>query len=371
MTTQINVIVDNGGLSAKAKQQTQANRWAKLEGDNRQKVGAKGLQQRDANRLLSGIDANGRPLYGTPPAQQLRRDEPAAFRNTALDVMLTPLATPLGTTAINALTSAAGIDESKQSTALRYKEKFGYFYVVKYQEYLSALTSAESFLYYPFAPEEGKSSVARPNRSGLSRRLVLQTRGGNKGLASGSGIYPTIELWVYLPANLPDAPSGALYLELLGSKPFSNAATYRNEYRSIFGFQLGLGSGGVGGYQPNLSNQYLANYLGNQYVEVYDPGLQLPLGAWSHLAAQLRPGVVEYFVNGSKVRQVTIGGDGIETPDISPALDGYTGMVLSVRFDESPNTYTTFVPTDWWFVRGVRYTAKPRYDSGGFTPVHY
>lgn len=80
MTTQINVIVDNGGLSAKAKQQTQANRWQKLEQNNRQKVEAKGIQQRDANRAQQGIGANGRPLYGTPPAQPLRRDEPAAWR---------------------------------------------------------------------------------------------------------------------------------------------------------------------------------------------------------------------------------------------------------------------------------------------------
>lgn len=80
MTTQINVIVDNGGLSAKAKQQTQVNRWQKLEQDNRQKVEQQGLQQRDAERLLRGIGPDGRPLYGTPPAQPQRRDEPAAFR---------------------------------------------------------------------------------------------------------------------------------------------------------------------------------------------------------------------------------------------------------------------------------------------------
>lgn len=80
MTTQINVIVDNGGLSAKAKQQTQANRWSKLESDNRQKVQATGTQQRGANRAQQGIGPDGRPLYGSPPAQPLRRDEPAAFR---------------------------------------------------------------------------------------------------------------------------------------------------------------------------------------------------------------------------------------------------------------------------------------------------
>lgn len=84
MSTQINVIVDNGGLSEKARRQTQSNRWSKLESDNRQKVEATGTKQRDANRAQQGIGPDGRPLYGTPASQPLRRDEPAAFRPMGL-----------------------------------------------------------------------------------------------------------------------------------------------------------------------------------------------------------------------------------------------------------------------------------------------
>lgn len=80
MTTQINVNVDNGGLSAKARQQTQANRWARLEQDGRTKAEQRGLQQRNAERLTRGIGPDGRPLYGTAPTQQGRRDEPVARR---------------------------------------------------------------------------------------------------------------------------------------------------------------------------------------------------------------------------------------------------------------------------------------------------
>lgn len=92
MGTQINVIVDNGGLSAKAKQQTQANRWSKLESANRQKVEAAGTQQRDATRAQQGIGADGRPLFGTPPAQVLRRDEPAARQlgGNKIDMLMVP-----------------------------------------------------------------------------------------------------------------------------------------------------------------------------------------------------------------------------------------------------------------------------------------
>lgn len=90
MTTQINVIVDNGGLSAKAKRQTQANRWQKLEQDNRQKVEAKALQQPDASRVQQGGGPDGRPLYGTPQVQPMRRDEPSAFRSGSYELSLVP-----------------------------------------------------------------------------------------------------------------------------------------------------------------------------------------------------------------------------------------------------------------------------------------
>lgn len=81
MSTYINVTVDGGGLSERAKAQTNANRQAKLEGDNRQKVEAQGRDQRDATRAQQGIGPDGQPLYGTPARNTLRRDEPAAFRS--------------------------------------------------------------------------------------------------------------------------------------------------------------------------------------------------------------------------------------------------------------------------------------------------
>lgn len=88
MSTQINVIVDDGGLSAKAKQQTQANRWQKLEEAQRAKVAQKTHKQRDAQRLQNGIGLDGRPQYGGASAQSLRLDEPAANRSGDYSVLL-------------------------------------------------------------------------------------------------------------------------------------------------------------------------------------------------------------------------------------------------------------------------------------------
>lgn len=88
MSTQINVIVDDGGLSEKARQQVQANRWQKLEQAQRAKVEQKAQKQRDAQRLQNGIGFDGRPLYGSASARSLRLDELAANRLGDYSVLL-------------------------------------------------------------------------------------------------------------------------------------------------------------------------------------------------------------------------------------------------------------------------------------------
>ncbi|NBN87550.1 MAG: hypothetical protein EBV32_00425 [Proteobacteria bacterium] len=80
MSTYINVTVGKTGLSDKAKQQTNANRQAKLEADARDKAEVEGKRQRDANRAEQGIGPDGKPLYGQPLQTAARKDEPAAFR---------------------------------------------------------------------------------------------------------------------------------------------------------------------------------------------------------------------------------------------------------------------------------------------------
>lgn len=82
MSTYINVTVGKAGLSDQAKQQTNANRQAKLEADARNKAEVDGKRQRDANRALQGIGPDGKPLYGQLLQATVRRDEPAAWRRT-------------------------------------------------------------------------------------------------------------------------------------------------------------------------------------------------------------------------------------------------------------------------------------------------
>lgn len=85
MSTYINVTVGKAGLSDKAKQQTNANRQAKLEADARDKAEVDGKRQRDANRALQGIGPDGKSLFGQPLQTAVRKDEPAAWRRTLGD----------------------------------------------------------------------------------------------------------------------------------------------------------------------------------------------------------------------------------------------------------------------------------------------
>lgn len=90
MTTQINVIVDNGGLSAKAKQQTNANRWAKLEKDGKELVANRASNERENALARVGLDPKGNPLYGTSPQLQVRKDEPAATQQGQVAILVVP-----------------------------------------------------------------------------------------------------------------------------------------------------------------------------------------------------------------------------------------------------------------------------------------
>lgn len=80
MSTQINVIVDDGGLSNKAKQQTQANRWGKLEADASAVAERKGRKQRDDNRAQQGLTPTGQSESGYRAKARYSPDEVAANR---------------------------------------------------------------------------------------------------------------------------------------------------------------------------------------------------------------------------------------------------------------------------------------------------
>lgn len=101
MTTNINVAVNSGGLPKRARQQSAANRQAKLERDNLAKVEARAMDARTAALRKALLGTDGKPLFGTSSPATARRDEPAASRQPLIEEwLLRPAATaenPAGT----------------------------------------------------------------------------------------------------------------------------------------------------------------------------------------------------------------------------------------------------------------------------------
>jgi hypothetical protein len=93
MSTTINVTVDDGGLPAKNRQQTAANRQAYVQGRASQQAAQQGADQRAADRRAAGLDpTTGRPLASAGASSRLPRidQEPAANRGGFRGVLLTP-----------------------------------------------------------------------------------------------------------------------------------------------------------------------------------------------------------------------------------------------------------------------------------------
>jgi hypothetical protein len=95
MSTQINVVVDGGGLVDRSKEQTQANRWAKAEADARQAALDEGLRQRDGRLQQDGRAPDGGPLYGSASDARSRLDEPVGRVNLAESMLMLPTSGPV------------------------------------------------------------------------------------------------------------------------------------------------------------------------------------------------------------------------------------------------------------------------------------
>jgi hypothetical protein len=90
MSTQINVTVDSGGLSDKARQLQTAARQAQLEKERTINLSAEALDERVAAQAAKGLSLDGLPLYGPGFKQPQIERRPAANRTGGLHIFLEP-----------------------------------------------------------------------------------------------------------------------------------------------------------------------------------------------------------------------------------------------------------------------------------------
>ncbi|MEN9828002.1 MAG: hypothetical protein RJA11_618 [Bacteroidota bacterium] len=208
MTTQINITVDSGGLSERAKQQQQAARQAQLEKERTLNLSAEALDKRVAAQAAKGQSLNGQPLYTAGFKQPQVERRPAANRASSETVILTPLAAPLGTNIISPLTIPANESVIADPNSLRYKEKFGNFFLVgpAYGGGATTVLPTDPGLFSDFGPSLGKNSIRITDDSpsvSISafkyHSIAAQTLGGRKKMPVGSNAPFTVEAWLYVP----------------------------------------------------------------------------------------------------------------------------------------------------------------------------
>ena len=99
MSTQINVTVESGGLSDKARQLQTAARQAQLEKERTINLSAEALDKRVAAQAAKGLSPDGLPLYGPGFKQPQIERRPAANRTGSMHG-LTPVGTFTGTVSV-------------------------------------------------------------------------------------------------------------------------------------------------------------------------------------------------------------------------------------------------------------------------------
>jgi hypothetical protein len=80
MSTEINIVIGGSDLRQRATEQTNANRFAKIESDSQKKALAKGRAERSKEQAKKGEDEAGKPTSSPMAPAKLRKDDPAANR---------------------------------------------------------------------------------------------------------------------------------------------------------------------------------------------------------------------------------------------------------------------------------------------------
>lgn len=332
MSTQINITVDSGGLSRKAKQQTAVNRLLKMEDDHQKKVGKEAADKREAALKAKLLGPDGKPLYGVPAPAPVRKEEPAAFRYGYTGIVIEP--------------SAGHVNHVWPFNARKLKG-------------VSVRTPSGSDL--TFLPSGGPSGskaftwTTTNNSSLMQQRFELYYPEGTPATLNANTW--TVEAWIKTggsgagPGEEGNASdyTGAVITALFNTVIISIEADFSaNRYLRIE----------IRGAQPN------AEALGNAYNKYFYPGT-LTTNTWHHVAVTQATNGYFIFLDGA-----LLDNPGFVTSTSNPfygmlentpylQVTG-NGMIYNTWRQELRGPYNAAI-------HGYRITAKALYQSA-FTP---
>ncbi len=367
MSTQINITVDSGGLTDRAKQQQQAARQAQLEKERTLNLSAEALDKRVAAQAAKGLSVDGQPLNSSGFKQPQIERRPAATR-TDSRIILTPLKRVFGSKNVSYLQFEGGQEDILDPESRKCREKFGYFYAD-----LGAVASSDeanaAFFSATAGPLPNTSAVVVPP-DGIVR---FQTQGKNKNIKTGANSPFTLEAWVYTDTTLsPNRPF--LYNEItIGLAAPSIEPTFLNQLKSICQLRIGFAPSSVFTFTNAYTYAYssssginalliLSSTQSNESDGRYPHPTVVPVqNAWNHLAIMMAGNYLYWFVNGSLCASV-YSTQGVEGDDLSLAFNSYTEVVADIYAIAGLGNL---------YLRGLKFTPKAVYSTSGFTPNYY
>lgn len=348
MSTEINVIVDDGGLSARARQQTQANRWSKLDAEARAKAEQKAKDEKAKQDAKTGSTQDGQRSRST-----FRAEEPAAFRFGHPWLLLVPDQGPmnlngdiLGRSNIRGANLFVG--ESTFAPQMNLKPfTFGVF----------GGPDGSALLEAPDGSKEYGRVVARSQSIGAKVRyqaftLEFYARSGRSGTElsnSNMTLDPVAGVYVTFSLRAPDNSVMTIDMRHERVAVYPGPTIYSSEYIDI----------GVTNYKPGAVQGYLSysSYRGPTH----------PLGSWHHYCVVKREDSINGYVNGVPVILngffgVAGGSGGATIADAWRDLDP-----TMVEVTVEGGSYASDPPSPP-AIHGLRFVGKALYPPQGFTP---
>lgn len=360
MSTTINVTIDDGGLPARNRQQTAANRQAFVQGQASQQAAQQGADQRAADRRAAGLDpSTGRPLASAGASSRLPRidQEPAANRRglesftfapsiqdqtwitsdpTSYELLSTDLvlAAPqyAGSVAYSG-TDGPGINTPKlRATALGWRS-----------------LGAENIKFTPVLSSRGITLEHWANFGPHGTPIYNENRNAN--VVSAISVSPIGLSDAFGSANVyPSTPSVRLYSEVIADplSPETDGIYINCEVRSE--------STGRIASKRVISGLSASNDAG-----------------WNNFACEvLFDGTIYLYFNGQRL---TLTEDDFIGPVVpvtfSQQLDSFLPVLigLSYLYIGASGTGLDGTPRPWVDVHGVRYTKGLRYKGNSFIPL--
>jgi hypothetical protein len=373
MSTQINITVDSGGLTDRAKQQQQAARQAQLEKERTLNLSADALDKRVATQAAKGQSLDGQPLYTAGFKQPQAERRPAANRTEGGPALLMGPLQPFDAYGIP--TKTKGIKSNRFVTS---GVTSGEFYGFEF-DYAASGGPGDAAFIRPFSTPPNQvfsyfsQYIVSDNNDirGLDFQIPIRVLSGSEITEPQQIKKPIHKLTDYTVECFVQAAVGGPVNPLDGTHYADVAVIFdvRNETLARGIFDIGMYfNGSALNYKMNTYRLFFSGWY--SFIELqfgYDEPAPVPtysfpdkleFGSWHHVALT-RSGSTEYkYFDGVLVAQTTINPNGLATWNSlseDTFFRGVLGMLVGGPAVLKPG------------VQGFRFTPKALY-TAPFTP---